>query len=151
MRWVRGRRSREVGNPSVSLLLVGSSSHSNKAQWGKSYLFTTQNNSMFIQQFRITPKKNQRSILLALCEGNPPVTGGFPSQWTSNAESVSISLRYHMEMPCVTSAAIHQWPSRILPDWYYQGHASQLPDYMDMQVVDSHLSACSAPWPSWFI
>ena len=55
---------------------------------------------MFIQQFRITLKKNQRSTLLALCEGNPPVTGGFPSQWTSNAESVSISSRYHMKMPC---------------------------------------------------
>ena len=25
------------------------------------------------------------SALLALCEGNPPVTGGFPSQWASNA------------------------------------------------------------------
>ena len=24
------------------------------------------------------------SILLALCEGNPPVTGGFPSQRASN-------------------------------------------------------------------
>ena len=29
---------------------------------------------------------NMRSILLALCEGNPPVTGGFPSQRASNAE-----------------------------------------------------------------
>ena len=26
------------------------------------------------------------STLLALCEGNPPVTGGFPSQKTSGAE-----------------------------------------------------------------
>ena len=27
-------------------------------------------------------------ILLALCEGNPPVTGGFPSQRDSNVESI---------------------------------------------------------------
>ena len=26
------------------------------------------------------------SSLLALCEGNPPVTGGFPSQWVSDAD-----------------------------------------------------------------
>ena len=28
-------------------------------------------------------------------EGNPPVTGGFPSQGTSNVENVSISLLHH--------------------------------------------------------
>ena len=33
-------------------------------------------------------KKYQRSLLLALCEGNPPVTGGFPSQRASNMESI---------------------------------------------------------------
>ena len=26
------------------------------------------------------------SILMALCERNPPVTGGFPSEWTCNAK-----------------------------------------------------------------
>ena len=34
--------------------------------------------------------KHRRSALLALCEGNPPVTGGFPSQRTSSAENISI-------------------------------------------------------------
>ena len=33
----------------------------------------------------------QKDILLALCEGNPPVTGGFPSQRASNKEGVSTS------------------------------------------------------------
>ena len=32
------------------------------------------------------------SILLALCEGIPPVTGGFPSQRASNTENISMSL-----------------------------------------------------------
>ena len=31
------------------------------------------------------------SPLLAICEGNPPGTGGFPSQSASNGESVSMS------------------------------------------------------------
>ena len=29
--------------------------------------------------------------LVALCEGNPPVTAGFPSQGASNAESDGVS------------------------------------------------------------
>ena len=39
-------------------------------------------------------RKHRRSALLALCEGNPPVTGGFTSQRSSNAENVFISLRF---------------------------------------------------------
>ena len=40
-------------------------------------------------------RKHQSSKLLSLCEGNPPMTGGFPSQSASNAESVSLSLCHH--------------------------------------------------------
>ena len=35
-------------------------------------------------------------MLLVLCEGDPPVTGGFPSQRASNVESIPISLRHHI-------------------------------------------------------
>ena len=35
-------------------------------------------------------RKGQNSVLLTLCEGNPPMTGGFPSQRASNIEKVSI-------------------------------------------------------------
>ena len=38
----------------------------------------------------------QSSALLAFCEGNPPVTGRFPSQRTSNVENVSMSLYYYV-------------------------------------------------------
>ena len=41
--------------------------------------------------FGLTAKKGSNFALLALCEGNPPVTGGFPSKRTSNAHSVRIS------------------------------------------------------------
>ena len=40
---------------------------------------------------------HQKSTLLALCEGKPPVTGGFPSQRASNAESVSMSCHHHVQ------------------------------------------------------
>ena len=34
-------------------------------------------------------------MLLVFCEGNPPMTGGFPSQRASKAEDVSIWWRHH--------------------------------------------------------
>ena len=41
-------------------------------------------------------RKLQSIALLALCEGNPPVTGGFPSQMASNGEDISFWLRHHV-------------------------------------------------------
>ena len=38
--------------------------------------------------FRLTTKKHQNSILLALCEGKLLGTGRFPSQMASNADSI---------------------------------------------------------------
>ena len=39
--------------------------------------------------------KTSKIRITGLCEGNPPVTGGFPSQRASNAENVSIWWRHH--------------------------------------------------------
>ena len=41
----------------------------------------------------VLPASN--SIILALCEGNPPVTGGFPSQRASNLESIFMLWHHH--------------------------------------------------------
>ena len=41
-------------------------------------------------------KKTPNPALLALCEGNPSVTGGFPSQTASNAGNVSMEWRHHV-------------------------------------------------------
>ena len=54
---------------------------------------------LFNNMFNPTSKKTS----LALCEGNPPVTGGFSSQWTNNVESVSKSWR--LPLPCVNTKA----------------------------------------------
>ena len=39
--------------------------------------------------------KTSKLRVTGLCEGNPPVTGGFPSQGTSNTENVSIWWCHH--------------------------------------------------------
>ena len=44
---------------------------------------------------QVNIKKTSKPVLLVLCEGNPPVTGGFPSQRASDAESVSMAWRQH--------------------------------------------------------
>ena len=45
--------------------------------------------------FEIASKKTAKPAFLALCEGNPPVTGGFPWQRANNAENVPIAWRRH--------------------------------------------------------
>ena len=41
-------------------------------------------------------KKTAKLRVTGLCEGNLPVTGGFPSQRASNVENISISWRHHV-------------------------------------------------------
>ena len=45
--------------------------------------------------FRRRTKNTWKLRITGLSEGNPPVTGGFPSQRASNAENVSIWWRHH--------------------------------------------------------
>ena len=40
-------------------------------------------------------RKHQNPVPLAFCEGNPPVTCGFPSQRANHAETISIWWRHH--------------------------------------------------------
>ena len=50
-------------------------------------------NHQQINLFMLTIRKHQTPEILVPCEGNQPVTGEFPSQRTSNAESVSMTWR----------------------------------------------------------
>ena len=45
--------------------------------------------------FRHRSKETSKLRVTGLCEGKPPVTGGFPSQRASNADNVSIWWRHH--------------------------------------------------------
>ena len=53
--------------------------------------------------FRRRSKKTSKLRVTGLCEGNPPVTGGFPSQRASNAEMASIWWRHHDRWIAVTN------------------------------------------------
>ena len=46
--------------------------------------------------FRHRTKKTSKFHVTGLCEGNLPVTSGFPSQMASNTENVSIRWRHHV-------------------------------------------------------
>ena len=50
---------------------------------------------MLNRLFRRRSKKTSKPALLTVCEGNPPVTTGFPSQTASNAGNVSIWWRHN--------------------------------------------------------
>ena len=50
---------------------------------------------LFSSLVRLTTRKHQSSVLLFLCEGNTPMTGGFHAQWGNNAEKVSIRRRHN--------------------------------------------------------
>ena len=52
--------------------------------------------------FKRRSKNTSKLRVTGLCEGNPPVNGGFPSQRASNAENASIWWRHHAFTACVT-------------------------------------------------
>ena len=58
--------------------------------------------------FRRTPKKASKLCVTGLCEGNPPVTGGFPSQRASNAENVSVWWRHHVPYYWQFASRVHE-------------------------------------------
>ena len=56
--------------------------------------------------FRRKSKKTSKLRVTSLWEGNSPVTGEFPAQWTSNAENASIQLRHHVFITCTVFSSI---------------------------------------------
>ena len=73
---------------------------------------------LFNSMFRGTLKKTSKPALLTLCEGNPSVTGGFPSQRANYAESISISWYHHGEYmkqiitaQCCCNSQYFQYPN----------------------------------------
>ena len=51
---------------------------------------------LLIRLIRRRSRKTSKLRVNGLCKGNPPVTDGFPSQRTSNAQNVSIRWRHHV-------------------------------------------------------
>ena len=54
--------------------------------------------------FRCRSKKTWKLCVTGLCEGNPPMTDGLPSQRASNAENVSLSKRLNAHLSSTQAA-----------------------------------------------
>ena len=64
-------------------------------------------------------KENTKLRVTGLCEGNPPVASGFPSQRASNKENVSILLHYdhpHTELGLYALKHWQVWNKLLKPD-----------------------------------
>ena len=71
-------------------------------------------------------KKTSKLRVTGLCAGNPPVTGEFPTQRTSNAENVSIWWRHHdlgSFVQCVDTDSISNvtFPRLFELHWHWRG------------------------------
>ena len=75
-------------------------------------VIVSQLDCLFNSLFWLTWKKTWKPVLLVLCEGKPLVTGGFPSQRASNAESISISSHHH-EWPELQCRSDKNWTGMI--------------------------------------
>ena len=71
--------------------------------------------------FRPTSKTTPKPALLTLCHGNPPMTGGFPSQRASNTVSLPMSLRHYVSLPLRLQRSsrwvFHSWSWRR--SWWF--------------------------------
>ena len=87
-------------------------------------------------------RKHQKHCVIGLCEGNPPVTGGFPSQRASNAENVSIWWRHHVLLA-------RQWTLATL---FIGGH--DIAECLSRQthwVECQHRSSCHMLLPAFWV
>ena len=62
---------------------------------------------LFNRLSRRISRKTSKLRVTGLCEGNQPVTNGFPSQKASNAENVSIWWRHHVYLMHSIQIALH--------------------------------------------
>ena len=86
---------------------------------------------LFNRFFMRRSKKTAKLRVTGLCEGNPPVTGGFPSLRASNTENVSIWLRHHGLSEIVGRESNYNhcfpWDIIINPCLNFNGGLAKLP------------------------
>ena len=90
-------------------------------------------------------KKHQNSVLLALCQENPPLTDGFPSQRANYVESISMLWCHHD----LKSPGILSWCFICPPSPIYQCcivHRATNMAATHSQVIDSSFLRWLAIW-----
>ena len=65
--------------------------HYSNVKWAPRHLNSPAFDCLFSSLSKHTSKIKPKLHIIGLCEGNPPVTGGFPSHRASNSENISIS------------------------------------------------------------
>ena len=86
-------------------LLINPSMHSGSTRWNKSLQWHHNDcdgvsnhqrlDYLLNRLFRHRSKKTSKLRITGICEGTPPVIGGYPSQTNSNTENVSIWWRHY--------------------------------------------------------
>ena len=117
---------------------------------------------LFTQTFiQAEIKETSKLRVIGLCEWNPLVTAGFPSQRSSNAENVSIWWRLPFRFYCETTTWYNQSQndqiSQFLCSAYFVFQNEQLGYmsflYWTMTVIDRygllHTLWTSAKWMPW--
>ena len=85
-------------------------------------------------------QRHQTTGLLALCEGKPPVTGGFPSQMPSNIENILI---------CdVMTWILIKWKQWFHIDWSCSG-IGKFPRRSVMPKLKEQSCCQFLSWPKW--
>ena len=74
----------------------------------------------FSRLFRRRSNKTSKLRVAGLCEVNPAVTGGFPSQRTSNGENVFIWWRHHVPTHNITQKIVN-----LIPGMYCMHYGSR--------------------------
>ena len=97
--------------------------------------------------FRRRSKKTLKLCVTGLCEGNPPVTGGFPHKGASNAENVSIWWLHHSTR-WRKDIRGHNDDQIIVPSVYETGMTGCWLSFSDNQCVQS-FSYTRIPLQSW--
>ena len=98
--------------------------------------------------------KHQSYALLTLCDGNPPVTGGFPSQRISHTESDFMSWRHHSicfiycmsvapeQAPSVDGTSpLKQWQLKLAGSW-----VRQISEQASSRQAEVEKTAVSLQW-----
>ena len=87
---------------------------------------------LLIHLFRHRTKKISKLHITGLCEWNPLVTGGFPSQRASNAENVSIWWCHH---ELTQTMGTHNWISCFWSLNPSNGHPDYIPHWIHIKLV----------------
>ena len=68
---------------------------------------------LFVQPFVQAQLKKSKLCATGLCEGNPPVTGGFPSRRASNSEMLPFDAVIMFRCSCIARSRLVSWLEKI--------------------------------------